>query len=600
MSWAWRAERALLPALFLSLSFSGCEGGAGDHGQGGPWDRLLTPGPGQFLHVSSYDTSGGNRDRHEIAPGDSVVLLELEGPGVIRQLWITVASSDPHYLRRIALRMYWDGEENPSVDVPLGDFFGNGFEKVHYTALPMGVSSGGFYSYLPLPFSSRARIVAVNGTGRVVDAFYFNANAEMGTDLPLPLATFHAQWNRNSRTTSSEPHRILSATGAGHLVGVSLNAESYTGDYGFLEGDEIYTVDGELRGQGTGTEDYFNGGWYFQDGPFSAPYHGVVLMDPERGRVAAYRWHLPDPVRFRDSIRLELEHGHGNEAVADYASVAFWYQTEPHALIPPLPPPDERLVLDVKVPPGGVLVDSVEVVEGEDGSRTLSVPVPRPDRYDLWLYPRGADGRPEEGARILSGVPVDGGFMSYGLPAGSPLPYALDPVPSRRWATEWWAAGPFSNPRRIGTEISPALDSVYGPEEDPDLGRSYTGLGGVLVRWRPVSGDETGYVRLNPYFEPNDHVAAYAQAFLFSPTERDAALLLGADDAHQLWVNGDEVSRREGRNISVQDDLEVPVHLKAGWNRVLLKVADLDGGWAFHLRAADPSGDPRWSRGPTG
>jgi hypothetical protein len=105
---------------------------------------------------------------------------------------------------------------------------------------------------------------------------------------------------------------------------------------------------------------------------------------------------------------------------------------------------------------------------------------------------------------------------------------------------------------------------------------------------------------LNPHFEPNDHVAAYAQAFLFSPTERDAVLLLGADDAHQLWVNGDEVSRRQGRNISLQDDLEVPVHLNNGWNRVLLKVADLDGGWAFHLRAADPSGDLRWSRRPSG
>lgn len=599
-SWAWRAERALLPALFLSLSFLGCEGGADGRVQGGPWDRLLTPGPGRFLHVSSYDTTGGNRDRHEIAAGDSAVLLELEGPGVVRQLWITVASSDPHYLRRIALRMYWDGEKNPSVNVPLGDFFGNGFEKVHYTALPMGVSSGGFYSYLPLPFTSQARIVAVNETGRVVDAFYFNANVELETDLPRPLTTFHAQWNRDPRTTSPVPHLILSAKGEGHLAGVSLNAESYTGDFGFLEGDEIYTVDGEFRGQGTGTEDYFNGGWYFQDGPFAAPYHGVVLMDPERGRVAAYRWHLPDPVRFRDSIRVELEHGHANEAVADYASVAFWYQTEPHAVIPPLPPPDERLALNVKVPPGGILMDSVEVAEGEDGTRTLSVPVPRPDRYDLRVYARGADGRPEEGVRVLSGVPVDGELLRYPLPAEAALPYALDPVPSRRWATEWWVVGPFPNPQRIGTETSPALDSVYGPEEDPDLGRTYTGLGGVPVSWRPVSGDETGYVRLNPHFEPNDHVAAYAQAFLFSPTEGDAALLLGADDAHQLWVNGDEVSRRQGRNISVQDDLEVPVHLRAGWNRVLLKVGDLDGGWAFHLRVADPSGDLRWSRRPSG
>jgi hypothetical protein len=123
-------------------------------------------------------------------------------------------------------------------------------------------------------------------------------------------------------------------------------------------------------------------------------------------------------------------------------------------------------------------------------------------------------------------------------------------------------------------------------------------MGGVRASWHPVQGDETGYVRLNPHFEPNDHVAAYAQAFLFSPDSREAVLLLGADDAHQLWVNGEELSKRQGRNISVQDDLGIPVRLNPGWNRVLVKVADLDGGWAFHLRAADPTGELRWRGEP--
>jgi len=104
-----------------------------------------------------------------------------------------------------------------------------------------------------------------------------------------------------------------------------------------------------------------------------------------------------------------------------------------------------------------------------------------------------------------------------------------------------------------------------------------------------------GYVRLNPHFQANDWVAAYAQAFLFAPTARDGNLLLGADDAHQLWVNGELVSTRQGRNISVADDLDVPVRLEAGWNRVLIKIANLDGGWAFHLRAADPVGELRWA-----
>jgi len=526
----------------------------------------------------------------------------MEGPGVIRQLWMTVASADPDYLRRISLKMYWEGEEEPSAHVPLGDFFGNGFKQVHYTALPMGVSSGGFYAYLPMPFQRRARIVAVNGTGEVVDAFYFNANVELGPELPSPLATFHASWNRDSRTTSRAPHRILLARGRGHLVGVSLSAEAYEGGYGFLEGDEVFTVDGEFRGQGTGTEDYFNGGWYFQDGPFAAPYHGVVLMDPERGRVAAYRWHLPDPVRFQDSIRVELEHGHGNTSVADYATVAYWYQVEPHAPLPDLPPPDQRRVLEVKVPPGAILADSFRLRRGEDGPTAIAVPVPRPDRYDLWVYPSAPDGRPEEGTLALGGVRVSGEVLEYRPATGGNPPFALHPRPVREWATQWLVVGPFPNPQEVGSEISPALDSIYGPEEDPDSQGSYVGVGGIEVRWKPAEGDETGYVRLNPHFDPNDHVAAYAQASLFSPEVRDALLLLGADDAHQLWVNGVEVSRRQGRNVSVQDDLEIPVRLHAGWNRILLKVADLDGGWAFHLRAADPTGELRWSTpsGPGG
>lgn len=586
-------------SFLMLLVAAGCGGGEEGETLPGPWDHLLSPGEGRFLHVSSYDTAGGNRDRFEVLPGDSAVLLDLEGSGVIRQLWVTVASQDPHYLRRIALKMYWDGEEEPSVAVPLGDFFGNGFRKVHYTALPMGVSSGGFYAYLPLPFRTRARIVAENGTGAVVDALYFNANVELGADLPDPLATFHAGWHRDARTTSSKPHRVLLALGAGHLVGVSLNAEGYDNSYWFLEGDELFTVDGSFRGQGTGTEDYFNGGWYFQDGPFTAPYHGVVLMEPERGRVAAYRWHLPDPVRFTDSIRVELEHGHGNQAVADYATVAYWYQTEPHLPLTPLPPPDHRLPLDVKIPVGALFLDSLDVLVGVGEEGVLEGTLPREDLYDLWVYPRGEDGRPDPPRFVerISAERGQGGRTGFRLSLSlrNPLPLAVHPIPVREWATEWMVVGPFPNPHRVGTEYSPALDSVYGPEVNPDLSARYPVEDGSTLLWRSASGDGDGYVRLNSHFDPDDHVAAYAQSFLYSERAREVALLLGADDGHQLWVNGVEVSRRQGRNISIPDDLEIPVTLWAGWNRVLLKVADLDGGWAFHLRAADPRGELRWS-----
>jgi len=585
----------VFPGLLSPLL--GCGPGQDPPSRAGPWDHLLTPGPAGFVNVSTYDTTGGNRDRFEIAPGDSAVLLDLEGSGIIRRLWITVASQDPDYLRRIALKMYWDGETSPSVAVPLGDFFGNGFEKAHYTALPMGVSSGGFYCYLPMPFRRGARIVAENGTGRVVDAFYFNASVEREVRLPRPLATLHAQWRRDPRTTSPRPHTLMAARGAGQFVGLSLNAEGYDDSYWFLEGDEVFWVDGEFRGQGTGTEDYFNGGWYFQDGPFAAPYHGVVQMEPQRGRVAAYRWHLPDPVGFRDSIRVELEHGHGNEVVADLASVAYWYQTEPHAPFPPLPPPDDRRVLEVKVPAGALFLDSLEVVV-EDTGAIVSLPLPRPDRYQVWSYPTGPDGRPAEPRLLMPSLVAWEAQARVSLPPGGPEPVALHPVPVRSWATQWLVTGPFPNPQTVGTEYSPALDSIFGPETDPDPARQYLMPSGEATGWRRVSADTTGYVRLNPHFTPNDWVAAYAQAFLYAPQAGPGVLLLGADDAHQLWVNGELVSSRQGRNISVPDDMEVDVSLREGWNAVLLKVADLDGGWAFHLRAADPSGTLRWSARP--
>jgi hypothetical protein len=603
-------------ATLLGLVVAAC--GGEDAGAPDLFAGLYQGRLGEFRQISSFDTTGGNRDRLEIAAGDSAVLLDVAGPGVIQRVWITVSSSDPDYLRRIALEMYWDGETEPSVAVPLGDFFGNGFDKRHYTALPMGVSSGGFYSYLPMPYRQRARIVAVNGTGRPIDAFYYNIGLTALDALPRDVRTFHAWWHRDPRTADTLPHLVLDAHGRGVLAGVSLNAESYNGRLWFLEGDEAYVVDRTFRGRGTGTEDYFNGGWYFDQGPFAGPFHGVVVKDEGRGRIAAYRWHIPDPVPFHSSLRMTLEHGHGNEELADYATVAYWYQTEPHAPLPPLPPPDERRVLRVKIPPEAVMGSALRVTPGAAELR-VAAPVPRADRYEVVVYPSAtADttilALPGATRRMVPPSDEDPGTVLPAITLGVvPLarevvvevagrapqpPAALEVRPVRQWAAVWNVVGPFPNPQVIGSETSPALDSVYGPERDPALGAAYGGVGGRRVRWHRVEAGPNGQIRLNPEFTPNDWVTAYAQAWLRSPDARDALLLLGADDAHVLWVNGARVSERQGRHISQPDEIEVPVRLEPGWNRILLEVADLDGGWAFQLRAADPDGVLRWSPVP--
>ena len=580
----------LAAAMLLACERPAPAGGGG--GGGGPFEHLFAAPEGRFLHVSSYDTTGGNADRLEIATGDSAVLLDVAGPGVIRRLWVTVASRDPQYLRRIALLMYWDGERDPSVAAPLGDFFGNGFSKRHYTAIPMGESSGGFYCYLPMPFRRHARIIALNGTGRPIDAFYYNIDLVTNVRLPRAVATFHAWWHRDPRTTTRTPHVVLAARGRGQLVGVSLNAESYTGGLAFLEGDEIWTVDGQFRGQGTGTEDYFNSGWYFDEGPYSGPWHGLIVKDERAGRIAAYRWHLPDPVPFHDSIRVAIEHGTENREVADYATMAYWYQTEPHAPQPPLPPPDRRLLQAVKISPDAVLAESLPPSTVSRAGRVeLTVPVPRPDRYAVVEYPLGADHLVKP--PVHRGVQRAARAVTLALGATDTLVAAVEAVPLRDWAREWTVSGPFPNPRMVGSEHSPALDSVYPLERGPNRsGR------GRLGRWRLVRASADGQVRLVPLYRPSDWVAVYAASYLYSPRAQPVTLLLGADDAHQLWVNGALVSSRQGRHESKPDDLAVPILVRAGWNAVLLKVANLDGGWAFQLRAADPAGELRWSARP--
>ncbi len=612
-----RARASVLVAL--SLLIFACEP-SGERELDGPFDHLLRPANERFLHISSYDTTGGNLDRLEIAAGDSAVLLDAPGPAVIRRIWITVWSRDPHYLRRITLKMYWDEETAPSVLTPLGDFFGNGFDRRHYAALPMGVSSGGFFVYLPMPFRERARIVVENGTGRSIDAFYFNIDLVEVERLPENVATFHAWWHRDPRTTSAAPHLVLSAQGHGYFTGMSLNAESHTGRLWFLEGDEIFTIDGTFRGQGTGTEDYFNSGWYFDQGKFTAPYHGLVVKDDTLARIAAYRWHIPDPIPFQDSIRVELEHGHANREVADYATTAYWYQTEPHDPLPPLPPPDERRLLAVKIPPGAVPAESLAVQPRPNGI-ALTLPIPRPDIYGITVYPIGGPGRgtvaytveggteravsleAAESNTVLRAVHLDTVAAAEPIRIdvtgqGDLVPAAVQTTPVRVWADEWNVVGPFANPQQLGTEISPAIDSVYAPERDPDLNAVYVGMDDTTVRWQRATAGRDGRVHLNGYFQPNDWAAAYALAYLHSPNEQEVILLLGADDAHVLWVNGERVSERQGRNISVADELEIPVRLRAGWNRILLKVADLDGGWAFLLRAADITGQLRWAARP--
>lgn len=308
----------------------------------GTLSNLATPRGGKTAHFSSTDLKGGNGDARPVAPGETLTLVDAKGAGIVRRWWVTIAPRNNRQLQRqLIVRCYWDGEQTPSVEVPISDFFGLGFgEWKDFQSLPLNMTSGGYNCYWAMPFHKSARITVENKSKVRVDAFYYNIDVEMHPKIPANLLYFHAQFRRTRPTQPGQPVTILEATGKGQYVGTVLSMQMVRGrSIGFLEGDERVTVDGEASPSivGTGTEDYFSSGWYFDTGPYSALYHGCPIKDTEHGRISAYRWHIEDAIPFDKSMRFTIEHGGGNDVRADYCSVAFWYQTHPRAPFPLLP-----------------------------------------------------------------------------------------------------------------------------------------------------------------------------------------------------------------------------------------------------------------------
>jgi len=301
--------------------------------------------------ITSTDTSGGNVDWWDIAAGETRVLADVSGPGCIVHLRDNVTSNEPHHLQFHILRIYWDGEKEPSVETPFGDFFGIGFGFTErYSSALMSIDqrrgaltdSAAFGAarncYIPMPFAKSARITLTN-EGKESSRHWVEINYRTYAQAPENQLYFHAQY-RQGTPPREGPYVILDATGRGHMVGCVLSIKNNDGNW-WGEGDEIVEIDGKREMQGTGSEDYFCESYGLRPGCF--PYFGVTLL--EEPFTTAYRWHVPDPVAFRQSLRFSIEHGTGTPPSRSgnyYYSVAYWYQSEPHAAFPQLPAAQER------------------------------------------------------------------------------------------------------------------------------------------------------------------------------------------------------------------------------------------------------------------
>ena len=310
----------------------------------------------------------------DIAPGESFILADLQGAGQIERIWMTTLTtplSKVNFNHYGLLRFYWDGEQTPSVEVPFGSFFGVPWGKyTHYTSTPMSCTSGGYNCYFPMPYSQGCRLEIINQSGEPWKGLFFQVQYRELGHQPTQLR-FHAQWRRENPTQPGLPYRILDAKGEGHFAGMHLFMQNtaqwldpqrmvkrfkQSGDpittifpemagMGMLEGWECMTIDGEATPSvsGTGTEDYFNSGFYFLNGTYSAPQWGCTVRNYLTSRCAAYRFHISDPIPFHQAIIVDMDHGYANQVATDYHSVAYWYQGEPHLSFPGLPSVSQRL-----------------------------------------------------------------------------------------------------------------------------------------------------------------------------------------------------------------------------------------------------------------
>ena len=288
----------------------------------------------------------------KIKPGETFTLADIEGPGAIQHIWMTPTGN----WRFSILRIYWDDEKEPSVECPVGDFFGQGWNVyAQLTSLPVCVNPGSaFNCYWPMPFRKKCKITMENVNDKDQMTVYYQVDYTL-TEVPADAAYLHAQFRRESAVEKSVYTIVDGVKGKGQYVGVYM-AWGATNNGWWGEGEIKFFMDGDTQYPticGTGTEDYFCGSYNFdREGKykeFCTPYAGLhQVIRPEGDykvmmRFGLYRWHIMDPIRFDKDLKVTIQDlgwHHGGRYLAqhsDIASTCFWYQGEPHAPFPKLP-----------------------------------------------------------------------------------------------------------------------------------------------------------------------------------------------------------------------------------------------------------------------
>jgi len=345
----------------------------GAFAQEGMLGSLAKPIDGQSRRVSStfregkdgkYDSKAfpkgdleekSNFDNFRVQPGQTHVLMDEQGPGVITHIWLTFlgpeiqnwAPKGSANHQEMLLRIYWDGNPKPAVEAPVGDFFANAFGKRSTViSLPVIVEDADSYNcFWQMPFRKSVKMEIVNQSEKAINLLYYNIDWIKKKSIAKDTPYFYAQYRQEYPVQHGKDYTILETKGKGHYVGTVLSVRTRSPQW-FGEGDEKIYIDGEVHPSiwGTGTEDYFLSAWGLQK--TLTPYFGTPYFDQWGiigGHTSAYRWHINDPIVFEKGIKVTMEHfgwmspdenpqqktNSWNEREDDYSSVAFWYQTGP-------------------------------------------------------------------------------------------------------------------------------------------------------------------------------------------------------------------------------------------------------------------------------
>ncbi len=370
----------------------------------------------ESARVSSEDRTG-NADMRRIGPGETLTLADVQGPGEITHLWTTISTADPDHLRNIVFRIYWDGNDFPSVESPVGDFFGLGHAKYYIFDNPVQAigTDNAMNCFWPMPFRKSARVTATNESQTTVGAYYYYVDYRKYDTLPDDITYFHAQYKQAMPNPDGQNYLIAETSGGrGHFAGVSLSIHTQTNGW-WGEGDDIFTIDGEETPSlwGTGSEDYFCGAWCYGK-TFYNNYFGMPLRERIDQALDnywnVYRLHLESPITFKKSIKVEIEHGDNGVSNTrkprnnDYSSCAYWYVDTPRPLIGELAKAADRLpsFKDMPAPAGAFEAQYME--RDSKGGAAETQEIGRADNKDgdwlnndqLWVR----DGKPGDTAKI--------------------------------------------------------------------------------------------------------------------------------------------------------------------------------------------------------